>query len=455
MKKQITLSLALLATISSISYAKTATNAFRTKAGHADARPINQSQTGAKTNALSSRLVSTAYDTYGTSSFTTVDSGKLVYSPSGLRGSYNDLWQDWDYDTSYNYSFSGGMAELSGRFYNVYNSNNLPTLMVGESFDGTNWTMEERTTITYDANKNVASVESESNNGNGLEKEYKVNATYNTSNQIVTSTEQEWDAMNTIYKDAFRTTYTYNTHGDATQELYEEHNGAWANSGRTSYTYDANFNNTEILSENYNAGNFEPSYRTQNVFDASNNNTVSTSDFYMTGTWITVSKYINTYDANHNQITSENYNFNGTTLEPSSLSDMTYNNYSQMLTSTSKIWEPVSMQYKVGTGSSNQRMHYEEFTLGVKDLAKTHDGNLTVFPVPAGNTVNLKLNLEQPQGIFIMLQDASGKIVQRWNEAAGKQFAKQLSLDNIAPGNYIIRVIVGGQQYQQKISVIR
>lgn len=454
MNKTLTLTLALIAAFGTIVNAKKSHNPFTNQSGKLSARQVHTTPTAGKTTALASRLISQGSNFYDGSAYRPADSAYYNYSPSGLRGFYNDLWQDWDYDTLHNMHFTSGAFRPTDRLYNQYNSNNLPTLMVSETYDGTNWGIEDRSTITYDANGNVATFEYEYNSGSGLEKEYKVLVVYNASNQITSTTEQEWDG--TMYVDAYRITYTYNSDGTTMEEIYETYDGAaWNVDRRTTYTYDGNGNQTETLEEQYNAGIWEPSYRTTQIFDPANDMIESYGESYSLGMWQTTNEAYYTYDGRHNAVTSEYRGFNGTTIVPYSFINMSYNNYNQMLTSTSMQWNANTSQFELQTGDADQRYHYEEFAVNVNDVAKQQNGAMTLFPVPAANFINLKLNLEKPQGIFIVMQDMTGKVVKKWNEAASKQYFTRLSTDDIAPGSYLIKVIAGGKQYTQQVSVVK
>lgn len=454
MNKTLTLSVAIIAALSTNANAKKLKNPFTDQSGKLNPRQVHVTPTAGKTTALASRLISEGTNYYDGNSYRLSDSAKYVYSPSGLRGFYNDLWQDWDYDTVHYMRFTSGAFTPTDRLYNQYNANNMPTLMVSEVYDGTAWQVEERSTITYDANGNVATFEYESNYGSGLEKEYKILVVYNASNQITSTTEQEWDG--TMYVDAYRVTYTYNSDGTTMEEIYEIYDGAaWNVDSRTAYTYDSNGNQTEILEEQYNAGTWEPTYRTTQIFDPANDMIESYSEYNNMGTWQTTNESYYTYDGRHNAVTAEYRGFNGTTVQPFSFTNMSYNSYNQMLTSTSMQWNTATSQFELQAGDADQRYHYEEFAVSVQDVAKQQHGEMTLFPVPAANFINLKLNLEKPQGLFIVMQDMTGKVVKKWNEAAGKQFFKQLSTDGIAPGNYIIKVMAGGQHYTQQVNIVK
>ncbi|RYE25953.1 MAG: T9SS type A sorting domain-containing protein [Sphingobacteriales bacterium] len=450
MNKILTLSLALAAITTGAIARKNDNNPFANKAG----KQIHNNNVAGKTNANASRLLSSGTNIYDGNSYLLSDSSRYFYS--GTRGFYNSLWEDWDYDTAKFMHFTSGAFRPTDRSYNQYNTTNKPTLMANEASDGSNWLPEDRTNITYDASGNVATYEYESNSGSGLANEYRVNASYDGSNKLISATEQEWDALNTIYQDAYRTTYSYNTNGDVLEEQYENFNGtSWDLTSRASYTYDANFNNTEILQENYNTGNWTPTYRSTNMFDPNNDLIKSMSEVYTSGNWQQTDESYFTYDGRHNAVTSEYRGYNGTAIIPSSYSTMTFNSYNQMLTLVSKSWDAAANQFELKQGDADMRWHYEEFPVGVNEVARQAKATFTVFPVPAANFVNISMNLEKPQGVFIVLQDISGKVLKTWNEAANKQFNKKLNTESIAPGNYIIKVMAGGEQYTQQVNIVK
>ncbi len=80
--------------------------------------------------------------------------------------------------------------------------------------------------------------------------------------------------------------------------------------------------------------------------------------------------------------------------------------------------------------------------------------NISVFPNPAENNLNISLNSIEEQSIRIELLNAVGQIIfSENNENVRGEIIKTINLSGISKGIYLIRLISGNQQYFKKVVI--
>ena len=114
---------------------------------------------------------------------------------------------------------------------------------------------------------------------------------------------------------------------------------------------------------------------------------------------------------------------------------------------TNSTWSPYGniCDLYIGNPPAGSRMAQEESLLNLDD-AKLEPINISVFPNPAKNNVNIILPEDGKANITIY--DLQGKIA---NEVVTEESLTNFSLDNMAEGIYIIHVIQNGKTYKEKI----
>ena len=65
---------------------------------------------------------------------------------------------------------------------------------------------------------------------------------------------------------------------------------------------------------------------------------------------------------------------------------------------------------------------------------------MNVYPLPAGNFINIDLEWDQPQAFTATIVNMEGRIVKLWTEEKTKNYTKTISLPELSPGNYFIRL---------------
>jgi hypothetical protein len=121
---------------------------------------------------------------------------------------------------------------------------------------------------------------------------------------------------------------------------------------------------------------------------------------------------------------------------------------------STKSWDANIQQFVWQMGDNEERNYYETFTNSVKDAAKTNAG-LTVYPVPARNELNVKLNLTSAQNATITLHDATGSVVKVITTPTAAQYSQRIDVSNLPAGHYIVRMVAGSAVSTQHVNIVK
>jgi hypothetical protein len=76
---------------------------------------------------------------------------------------------------------------------------------------------------------------------------------------------------------------------------------------------------------------------------------------------------------------------------------------------------------------------------------------IAIFPNPSRDYIHIVVNNEEPTSLSVLLLDLYGRTVIRINENVGAGIiTKRINIDAIARGTYLLKVINGNQEYNQR-----
>ncbi|MCB0695721.1 MAG: Ig-like domain-containing protein [Chitinophagaceae bacterium] len=259
------------------------------------------SKSAAKTTATLWRVSAVAnYDNSG-SAPSLQDSSKYVYSNG--RGSmfdyselsYNDYGIESDvlYDTVIRYQDMGSGAQLSGRDFISYNSNNKALNHTQQQMNSGQMTNTNKTVVVRDGNDNpVKNVSLTWNSGN-WDTSFVSIMTYDAQGHLLS--DSSYTKFGGVASPAYRTKYTYDGSWNLVQYLYDYWDGTmWTGNSRTNFTY----NGTKLVTttdQEYVNSSWRNSY-----MDSIGYNGSGIYNFYESREWDTVgAKWVNSEQEIH------------------------------------------------------------------------------------------------------------------------------------------------------------
>lgn len=327
--------------------------------------------------------------------------------------------------------------------------------------------------------------------------------TFDASDNVLTSTEKNWNDVTMSYENSSRTSYVYNSSNKIVSMISESWDGSiWENSSKNVYVYDAAQNKLKDTSFNWNGTAWEPSYVEVNTYTATNK--IASSMFYFyestTSTWLNVFSTSYTYDASNFLISSltkvldmttltlednsrvtftndisgnptttlqENWDAGASAWKNSSRTFNTYDAANNVLTDLYSNWNDfdgkfdTSSLYQNGYNSYNQiqtevynrwdnttaswtkedsSTYYYELHTPTSIVEIAKNSASKVYPIPANNEFTVSANIGEAQKIQMILSDIQGRPFVQMSHQSGADFNQKISVSNIPTGNYILSI---------------
>jgi hypothetical protein len=313
-----------------------------------------------------------------------------------------------------------------------YDATNRVDTMVAQVWGGSNWVNVSRDVYTYTAG---------------------------TSSHLFSIQHQLWNSSTLGFDANTQRTFYYNVSGSLIQEI-----GQTYNSSTSTYNY------TDKYDYTYTSANM-PATTTYSVWTG--------------GSWVAMNMYTYSYDASNNR-TSELYQtYNTTTMAWDNVTlenfssfvsgnpqleidqkwdtaaggswknnlerTYSYNSYNQLVNSVDESWN-VAGFWEHANGDRASNYYYETYsTAGVNYVAA--NGEVNIFPIPAQNTLNIKLNWNEAQAFTVAIYDMNGAVVRTWSVPATAQYTTGISTANFASGNYVVKIAGTNGQIVKQIVV--
>ncbi len=398
-----------------------------------------------KSTAVPSRLVAQSNLSYNGSTYNPNDSTVLAYS--GTRGAYDAMLNEWDFDSETGYMYSGSY-KLEERITKTYNGQGKLQTSLIESYDGSNWGNSYKRTYTY-TGADLTGVVEEEWSGSAWVNAYKTTYGYDANHNFVTGTDESW--ISGAWVIIYRTTRTYNGSNELLLAIEEENAGSGLDSAyRTSYTYTGGKQATE-MGESYDGSGWENDWRNTTTYDGAGDATLDLAENWDGSAWINDYQNVGTFDANHNKLINIFKSWDGAAFQNEFRNVMTYNAWNQIVTNIIEVWD--GSAYKPTNGTPLNRYYYEMFNNDVKK-AVLSNANMSVYPVPANDEVNIKISFNTPVAFTISITDMTGRVLNSWNESGTRQYHKNINTASLPAGSYVLHVATSNEQMKQKINVL-
>lgn len=313
-----------------------------------------------------SNITDILYDVWSGASWS--PTGKISYTGYNAYGKYQ---------SEILYVYGGGAYTQQSKRDRTY-VNNQTLVATDEKYTWNNqnnvWVKNERLSYTYTQNEisSVTRLLPDANANWAPEDKFLYNFNI-TPFYLLEYIAQKYDTATMSWKNLNRVTYAYNadTLLDKTQnETFL--NNTWSPVERAQYIYNGSKEKIEYFTESYNGG-WDKLKRSLYTY----NNSLLAEEDQFTGsgnTWLASKKLLYNYDANNNLIyeTAEDY--------------------------TGANFTPVTRSF----------YYYNSFTVGMANRLKSFAG-LTIYPNPATEFVNIRLNAAQSTTIQVNILDLYGK----------------------------------------------
>lgn len=429
----------------------------------------------AQTFAQDSRIIAHRKNVYPSPN----DSVRFTYS-FGNMGDYNDFIADrLKFDTLYDVDYSGGIFVPGSKVVNSYNQQGLRsqalllttnnayirtylytydmnenlTEKLAKSWVNNAWENMTKLTQTFDVSGNMLTSETFAW-GNGWEPELKSIYTYDMNNNVIARVNLMFNTGTTQYDTSIKYSYHY------TNNLLDT---AWttnfviATFTKIAYAYQGGVI-SNIYHFNWNGSAWDDAKRTFNFYQGGSTFIGDSTQVWdlNTSTWKDNSSRKYRIDTN-GDIVSITYKFpNSQTgiLENVSQDTMMYNSYHQATWDLSMGWNSTSGTFMQVPGSVENKYYYQEFdAAAVKNVSA--QTSLQAFPSPAQNNINVHAAFETPEAFKLQIYDMQGRLVFQSGEKATKEYNKNIPLQDLPSGNYVLQIKGTKTRAEQKFAILK
>jgi len=409
--------------------------------------------------AQQSRLIGAATWTNNGAMFKLSDSSSYTYS--GNRG--GDLMHTMMYDAANTYTWNDSAYLNSTMVVNTYDSlNNMLTSTTSNWDTATaSWVLISKT-LYFSTGTTLNSSIYQIYSGGWVNVSENLYA-YNSSNQMTQQSTLNWNSLTSSFDPSTASVYSYDGSGNMTSQVdytYSTVTLGYVETDQYNYTYNAG---NQMLTEMYSlystsALSTTPSYMYTNSYDTAGDMLTTLYQTYNASTAAFVNISLNIFGNFTAQMPQMEIEQNWDTVgggkfDTVMMFNNSYNSFNQLTTSIGISWH-VGGFWEFQPGNPEYNYYYETYNLGVKNVAQAN-GNVSVFPIPAQNVMNISVNWNMPQTSTVVIYDIKGSIIRQWSTPESTQYSTTIPVNNIAAGTYMVAVTgADGTRIVKQISVV-
>lgn len=419
-----------------------------------------------------SRLIGYNVIRYNNNQWEPYDTARYVYNPGNNAPTsvsyYNDVII---YDTMYRAGWDGTTyvdAQRKDKIYNImgkcterieyqlypslalnkkftftYDGNNDMTEELGQHWDGSAWVNDYRIQKTYNNNHDALATTTQYWAGTQWGNPYLYVNTYDGNHNMTSQVSTTYNTGTSQFDSTGRSEYFYNVNNKVDSSRSYDWNSGWVLNGHTLNYYGVNNINMGYLTQSVSGGNWVNLFQAFTILNV--NNIVigdSTQQWSTTNNaWVDYSRGHSTLDGNNRSIEYryQTWNTTNNAWQESLLDSAAYNNYDQYTWFKRISWNTTTQQW-FNYNDQDAHYYYEEYT--PNHIAKTSAdaGLLMLYPVPAKGSMNINLQWNKAEDLMIGVYDMQGRLVSQWSESATKNLIKNIPLNGLSSGTYILKV---------------
>ena len=347
------------------------------------------------------------------------------YTMTDAAGAYADAIKS---KINFSWNIFSGTWTIVDKYNYWYNSNGTTKYMIYQTWNGTSWTNVSQNVYGYSG---VHLVSDKYMTWNGAGSFTLASQKIYINDGITGMVTDETDANVT----GSTPTYTVSYH----------------------YDYDT-ANHLSVATYNVWDGiSFVPNHQHSYTYDVSGNRLTDAYDLYNTTTSVfdhSTLKIYSNFTAGHNpqDEIDQNYDASGGGFYSNFMEfTYTYNSYEQMTSLVGISWNAAGFwEYISGDPAANY--HYSPYS-PASVATVSSNGQVNIFPIPAQNIINIKLNWNEAQSFTIAMYDMNGRMVQQTSVPTTSQYTTSIMTDNIPAGNYIVKIGGAKGQFTKEIVI--
>ncbi|MGN6568066.1 MAG: T9SS type A sorting domain-containing protein [Flavipsychrobacter sp.] len=259
---------------------------------------------------------------------------------------------------------------------------------------------------------------------------------YDAYHHVVNDTVFLWSVSSTTWLPLRTDSFAYNSAGQTIyirRQQFDTLSMAWGTINTSKTVYDAGGHDLSDTSW----VNGLPTSLTTYTYDALGDVLLLTEYNWDNGTskWQDLSQLENTYDSHGNKLAAIGKVWNAARGFVNSYRSLaTFNSYNQQLTRNDYVWDT--------TGATWLHNFYEQYyydtALNVASIPSPLQAKLSVYPVPAVNTLNISITESQVPFLQLAIYDISGRLYRLWHADITNSYHTSIPVTDMPAGSYIL-----------------
>jgi hypothetical protein len=359
-----------------------------------------------------------------------VDSETYVYSGS-RGGSPMGLMK---YDNGNVYQNTGSGVENIAKYVQTFDSHNNILVHTEQQYDGSTSSFVNyvRTTYTYDAANNPLTEINETWDvpTSAWVNSFKYINTYTAFNKLNTTIEQQWTG--TSWDNYSLDTFTYNSSNNVILDLRSNWSGSsstWTVAYQTTFTYDGSGNVATQLFQSWAGSAWSNQYKTTfSNYAAPGLYQKAINQIWSVG----ASAFINAYN-----------------------DSITYSSYNQPVYLFERDWSSTTSSWVPDTFIA-VHFYYQLYSTGIANVNSSATA-MDVYPNPTSGIINLRADVADSRNTTITVQDVAGRIVHSFDGREIKDGLNniQLSMEQLPAGAYFVHLANDKANITRKVVITK
>jgi hypothetical protein len=405
--------------------------------------------------AQSSRLIAKANLIYSASAAGFVPDDTTLYYYSGSNG--GDLMHPLNFDSAITSQWTGSVYANKENVYKTYTSPGVPSVVTDRYWYPATSTWGDTISHLFYSGGQVAYVVCQYAVSSSWVNYYKDEYAYASGNMVLHK-HYEWDGTAFgIFRYQRPFTYSALTNNSARQADRDYFPGTFYATNQYTFTFPSpSLDSVELIQKPVGSSVFIDSMHFTYAFDAAGDVIARTCQKWNagSGTWINYS--LNTYSSFTTGGKPQNEIFQywdaaTAAYINSRYFDYTYNSYGQMLSRTSKTWN-MAGYWEYTPADIMSHYYYGLAPLAAESRIATQP-EVTLAPNPVSDKVVVGVKFGVPQPSTISFCDMQGKILGKWAMPASGLYTKEIGVNDLPQGTYLINIEGANGLVSKKLEV--
>ncbi len=368
------------------------------------------------------------------------------YAYTNPRG--GDLMHTLKYNTATSWKVLAGDTTYTSdsTVYQQFDASNNIISQTRTFWNGTAWENATKTLHFYDGSNNVDTSVAQIWGGTNWVNVSRNVYSYTLGNRLYSDQYQTWNSATSTFSPSAQKTYFYSVGGNLIQEIgqtYSSVTSTYSYSYKFDYTYTTGNQLASTTYSVWSGAAWVPSYMYNYTYDASNNRTTTLYQTYNTvsAAWdnVTLNNYSSFVSSNPQMEIDQVWDTTGGGFWKNNVQQTyAYNSFNQLTNTVAESWN-VAGFWEHANGDRAANYYYETYTSTAVNNV-TANGEVNIFPNPAQNVVNFKLNWNEAQAFTVSIFDMNGSVVRQWSVPSTASYTASIPVQNFATGNYVVKI---------------